>query len=620
MDASPATEADTKADGNLLSVEDLVTLFEDSEDATLQARKDAERDRDYVDNKQLTAAQRRILSKRGQPDDIFNQIKRRVNFLVGLEKQQKVDPQALPNTPLHEDDAAGCSMALRYVADAERYDVKRSAVWRNLLVEGAGGVGVSVEMGADGQPVVRIRRWAWDRIFYDPHSAEPDFSDAAYLGTVTWMDYADALGQYADVPDAKDILDSTLARTNPQDTYDDKPKFKVWADAKRRRIRIVQIWIKRNDQWFWAEFTRGGILKGGPSPYVTDKGESDCELIFQSAYVDRDNNRYGDVRELIGPQNAINKQRQKALHLLNTAQVVIRKGAGDVEKVRREAARPDATIEVTGNPNNPLNHDIQFNTRSDLASAHVALMQQDMAMFEVMGPNASMLGDKLGNAASGKAIIASQQGGVIQLSDLLDNLRDFDMRVFRAVWYRIRQFWTAAKWIRVTDDERNLKWVAVNVPREQLAALQMQNPQAAEMISGAISSVAELDVDITIDDAPDSLTPALEQFEALVNLKQYDTRGELPFRAIVAAAPNLKNKSQVLEEMDKAAEAAAQSAQVKEQIEVQHGQVTVADKAAGASLKQAQADKTRMETQLKPAEMAARALRGAPQAPAAPAY
>lgn len=400
------------ADLAKLSVEDLVRLFEDSEDATLTSRKEAERDRDYVDNKQLTAAQKAVLAKRGQPDDIFNHIKKRVNFLVGMEKTQKVDPQALPNTPMHEDDAAGASMALRYVADSEDYDAKRSAVWRNMLVEGSGGMDVRIEEGYDGQPQIKLQRVAWDRMFWDPHSAESDYSDAAYLGTVTWMDYADALIDY---PDGKEILDATLTSINPRDTFDDKPKFKVWADSKRKRVRIVQIWLKRGKEWHWAEFTRGGILKGGPSPYKTDKGESDCALVFQSAYVDRDNNRYGDVRELIGPQNAINKGRQKALHLLNTSQLVFRRGAvADIEKARAEAARPDGTVEVDGNPNNPLDHDLKFNTRADLAASHVTLLQEARAEFDVMGPNATMLGDKTGGsqAASGKAIIASQQGGM----------------------------------------------------------------------------------------------------------------------------------------------------------------------------------------------------------------
>src|SRR5690606_25854248 len=109
----------------------------------------------------------------------------------------------------------------------------------------------------------------------------------------------------------------------------------------------VCIWLKRGDDWYFAEFTKGGILKAGPSPYVNDKGESDCELLFQSAYVDRDNNRYGLVREFISLQDAINKRNSKALHQLNTSQIVFAKGAvPDIERARREAARPDGAIEI----------------------------------------------------------------------------------------------------------------------------------------------------------------------------------------------------------------------------------------------------------------------------------
>jgi hypothetical protein len=181
---------------------------------------------------------------------------------------------------------------------------------------------VAVEQDQNGYWCVRLRRISWDRMFWDPHSSEVDFSDATYLGTVQWMDYDDALSMYRDNEEAGDILDATISSVAVTDTYDDKPKFNQWADKKRKRVRVVAIWIKRDDGWFFAEFTKGGILKSGPSPYKDDQGKSDCELVFQSAYVDRENNRFGLVRELISLQDAINKRNSKALHQLNTAQII----------------------------------------------------------------------------------------------------------------------------------------------------------------------------------------------------------------------------------------------------------------------------------------------------------
>jgi hypothetical protein len=581
---------EAKESDGLLSVTDLVEMFEASEDATYSARQKSERDRDYVDNIQLTAAEITALEKRGQPPIIINRIKRSVEFLKGYELSQRVDPKVLPNTPQHEEDANGAEQALRYVAKSQRLDYKRSKVWSNLLVEGMAGYRVSVKPYKDGYNVT-VDRIPWDRMFYDPHSSEADFSDAKYIGAVRWMDFDDALAEY---PDSANALEWTLDQASISDTYDDNPKHMVWADKKRKRVRVVQIWIKQQEQWFWAEYTKGGILKSGPSPYQNDKGESDCELIFASAYVNRDNERYGLVREMIGPQDEINKRRSKALHLLNTEQTISEEGVvNDVEKARRERARPDGWTVVA--PGALADERIKFETRTDLANGHMQLLQEAKNEIDMIGGNIALQGNALQKtSASGKAIIASQQGGAMEIAPLMDELRDLDIRLFRAIWARIRQFWTAEKWVRVTDDERNVKWVGLNVDPQRAQMIAQQSPQFAGKIAGVVSNVAELDCDIDIDDAPDGLTPQLEQFQSLVELKKMDANGELPFRAILTAMPNLRNKAQVLAQMDKAQEKPPEVQQIEQHmmgLQMAGAEAQVQETQASAQLKQAQAFK-----------------------------
>jgi hypothetical protein len=583
-----------RSDG-LLDAAALCRMFEESDDATYDARQLAERDRDYYDNKQWTSEETKTLKKRGQPIVTDNIIKTKVDYLDGVEKQQRIDPKALPRTPRHEADADAATEALRYVAQEQKYDTKRSAVWRNLLVEGAGGIAVSVKESVDygGRPgiEVELRRAAWDRMFWDPHSSEPDFSDAGYLGLVLWMDYDDALAMY---PDGKEALDATMD-TTPSQTYDDKPKFSLWADKKRKRVRICQIWIKRDERWHFAEFTKGGILKAGRSPYVTDKGESDCELFFQSAYVDRDNNRYGFVRELIPLQDEVNKRRSKALHLLSVNQLHYEEGAvDDVEAARREMNRPDGTIKY--NPGALAEKRAQSVSGLEFATAQFQLLQEAKGAIDLKGPNATEMGDKTGgsNAASGRAIIASQQGGMTQLAHLTDRLHDLDVRVFRAVWARIRQYWTAEKWIRVTDDERNVRWVGVNVDPQMVQAAIAQDPAMQGRIAGVIGNVAELDCDIIIDEAPDSLTPLLEQFQALVELKKFDANGEVPFKSIVRASPNLKVKQQILKDMEDREKQQAQGAQPMQQLQFRGAAAKVAETESKAALNIARAQEIGM--------------------------
>lgn len=577
---------DTAPNTSLLDVSDLCRMFEEAEDASVIARKEAERDRDYVDGKQLSSEELAELARRGQPPVVDNRIKTKIDYLVGLEKQQRVKPKAFPRTPRHEADADAATESLRYVAESEDYEAKRSAVWRNMLVEGFGGIRVYAEPSRYAPPRdpmgtsaltqaeydIRLQRISWDRLFVDPHSSETDFSDAGYLGIVTWMDFDDALSMY---PDAKEILDATLASA-PSDTYDDKPKVSHWADGKRKRVRICQIFIRRAGRWYFAEYTKGGILKSGPSSYVNDRGESDCELLLQSAYVDRDNNRYGLVREMVTLQDEVNKRRSKSLHLLNTSQVIYETGAvADIEAFRKEAMRPDGTMEVA--PGALANRGIEFRTRDDLATAHFSLLEEAKSAIDLKGPNATEMGDKTAgySAASGRAILASQQGGMIQIGDLLDNLRHLDKRVFRAVWARVRQYWTAEKWVRVTDDERNVKWLGLNLDPFAMTQFRMRAqayPQeAAAAIAGVIGSVAELDCDIVIDEAPDGLTPQIEQFQALVELKKYDAAAEIPFRAIVRAMPNLKDKQMFLKDMDEQAARKAQAGQAQQSASAEQG-------------------------------------------------
>lgn len=572
-------EADRDEDG-LLDVGALCRMFEESEEATQDARQLAERDRDYYDNKQLTSEEIAALKKRGQPAVIINRIKRKIDYLVGLEKEQRTMPRALPRTPMHEQDAQAATDGLRFVAESEDYGTVRSGAWKNMLIEGIGVVSVSVEFSRSdlmsstalsGPNVkIRLKHFSWDRFFYDPHSAKADFSDATYLGGIVWMDYADAAAMY---PDGAEALGSTLTGHQQSETYDDTPKYLVWADRKRKRVRIVQIWIKRDEQWYFAEFTKGGILRSGPSPYYSDDGESECELIAQSAYVDRDNNRFGVVREMISPQDEINKRRAKSLHLLNTAQVIMENGAvQNVEAARKEAARPDGILVVAPGKR------FEFNTRADLATGHINLLQEAKNEIDMMGPNASMQGDT-GQTASGRAILASQQGGMIQMGDLLDNLRHMDRRVFRAIWGRIRQFWTAPMWVRITDDERNVRFAGLN---------------GAVNADGSIGrQVAQMDVDIIIDDAPDSVAPAIEQFQMLTELKKFDANNELPFRALIEAMPNLRNKDKVLAAMEQA----GQKDPMEQQIKLRGVSAEIAEKESSAAKNAASAQKTSIEAQ-----------------------
>lgn len=520
---------------------DMVRQFETAEETTRDARARSERCRDYFDDKQLTDDEEAELKKRGQPPVVFNEIKPKIKTMMGLEKQTRKDPKAFPRNPYDEDAARAATDALRFVADDSQWDDKRSKASKNLAIEGTGIVMVGVKQTRNGIDP-DIRHIPWDRHYFDPHSSEDDFNDAAYQGLVVWMDLEDAVRQY---PDAKQALTDTWMQSKSDDTYDDKPKWNLWGDYKRRRVRLCEHYYREGGKWMFCIFTKGGFVVGPmESPYQGEDGQPECPIKAISLYVDRDNNRYGEVQSMLSPQDEINKRRSKSLHIVNTRQVRVSPNVGiDPAAIRKELARPDGVfIGEQG--------DVEVLQTNDMAAGNLNLMLDAREHIHRTGANSALAG-KDSQGQSGRAIVALQQGGMTEAADFLDCVRRLSFMVYRSVWCRIQQFWKDERWVRVTDNQNNVRFVGLNRPitaLQQMAAqmgikkemlpqleqaAQAGDPQAAQItqmlqqfaadprsqqVVGIENNVTELDVDIIIDEGIDTPTAQAEQFDVVAKM------------------------------------------------------------------------------------------------------
>ena len=553
---------------------DYVRKFEESEQSTQPARKLCERDRDYYDGKQWTADEESKLKKRGQPVVTYNRIQRKVNYLKGLEAQTRKDPKAFPRTPSDDGSAQASTDALRYVCDDQNWDAKRSEAFEGIIVEGTGVIMVGAAKGRDGIDPTLVNI-PWDRFFADPYSRRVDYSDAEYMGIVTWMDLAAAKRMF---PQGAEVLETTLAGERDTITYDDRPKYNIWADFKRKRVRVLEMYCRENGVWQQAFVTRGGFLsKPQPSPYLDVDGEPECPIKAISAYVDRDNNRYGEVRAMISPQDEINHRRSKGLHLINSRQVRISRAAtvehgADASAIKRELARPDGVIFAEQG-------EVDVLQTGDLARANFELLQEAKSEIDLLGPNAALAG-KNENDASGRALLAQQQGGMVEVALLMDRLRSLSLDVYRSVWARIKQYWDGPRWVRVTDDERAPKWVGLNTPRTMLEVAQekLQNDPEAQFklamlardpMANAIvevkNNVAEMDVDIILDEGMDTPSVAAEQFDTLSKMMPAMT--SLPPEAVklLITASSLRDKDKLLEIVEKMEQGGAQGPEMEAQ-------------------------------------------------------
>ncbi len=556
----------SEADSELSFVK---SQFVDAEDTSQEYRAEAELHRAYFDGwGHWTDEERAELKKRGQPEVTDNKIHDKIVYMLGVERKGRADPKAYPrNTPSDEEGADAATDALRYVADDNLFHYVRSDAAENLFIEGVAAIQVCVDKKLPKKsrtPKVRVQNVRWDRLYFDPHSMRADFADKQYCGIVTWMDEDVALNK-PEWAGKKDIIRAAFDQSNVQsETFDDKPRWTT-KTAGRKRIQIFDHRFIKDGKWHECKFCSAGFLEEPKvSPYLDDEGEPECDIEIQALYRQGNDGRpYGLVRRDKDPQDSWNKRNSKSLHLLNTNQVVLEEGmlsAEQIAEIRTEAARPDGVIQ------HPAGGKLQVNKNLDLSQGHVNLMMIAGQQLAASGPNSALLGQS--GDVSGRAKQVDQQGGLVAIDKPFDAIKYLTLRVYRQIWNRVVQYWTAETWIRVRDEE-HVRFVGLNrkvtkgevlakalkgkkdIPDEEKEAMLAQIAQDPSSQEPAImNDVTQLDVDITIDEAPDVATLQQEQFAILAELYKTNPQA-VPFKTMVELSSlSAANKRKVIDKED----------------------------------------------------------------------
>lgn len=541
------------------------------------ARRRAETFQDYYDGIQWTDIERKTLEARGQPALVFNHVKPAVNAIIGIVERGKTDPKAWGRGPKDQESAEVATDGLRYVADVSRFNATRRDVLWDFLVWGyAAGI---QEIDGDTQEI-GLKRIKPEEFFYDPYSRNKDFADARYDGVAKWMDEADLSALY---PEQTKEIQLTFDTALGSDTYKDRPRNGwSWVDTKSRRLMVFEMYHRRGADWHKCVFVSGGILEQGPSPFIDGKtGRPRNPIIAESAYVDRDNCRYGVVRDMIGPQDAINKARSKAVHILNVSKLRVDPGLMDVDVMRWEWAKPDGIIEAREGQIEELGD-------RQLAPAHLELLRDAKDEMRRQSPTPGIVG-RSGSSQSGRAILAEQQAGMTEQAPLLAQFDDWTLRVYRGFWDCIKQFWTQPKWVRVTDDEQAPRFVGLNVPQPVVDPMTGQpqiDPTTGQPVQQVQNSPADIDVDIVIDSTPDTAVIQEEQFQRLAELVQAGM--PIPPDVLIEAS-SLPKKRLLLDKLKQAQEQASQQPNQAMQADMQKAQMQTQAKQQELEM-QAQAD------------------------------
>jgi len=497
------------------------TTYLDSKRLEIEEQQVARR---YRHGAQWTSDQIKTFNDRRQPIVTYNKIGQKIDGIVGTVERLKQDPKAFPRTPEHQAGADLATAVLRYLMDNNNWNAVTPVVTECAAVDGLAGIELDLKvvppnkqqdggmMGHNGGPPmeppqpdydVMFKPVDNDGFFYDPRSFKHDFEDARYLGMGKFVDEEQIIemlpGMEEDIKAACDANTELMSNSDRDNRW-----FATNGDFKQ--IRLVDIWYKSKGGWKWALFTGSKILMQGESPFVDEHDQPIAKYIMFSAAVDHDGDRYGFPRNLMSPQDEVNQRRSKALHELNNRRIIATKSAiadTNIEAMRREAARSDGIVLV-----NTSLDDIRFDDQAKQAAVmgQLQFMQDAKAEIETFGPNSAMIGgDASAGGSSGRAIALLQQAGLAGLGPYMFNLRGWKVRVYRALFNAAQKYWTNHRWIRITDADGEPQFVQIN---EMIS----QGEGMPPMMRNAIG---ELDVDIILDEGPDTITLMQDTYEAI---------------------------------------------------------------------------------------------------------
>ena len=172
--------------------------------------------------------------------------------------------------------------------------------------------------------------------------------------------------------------------------------------------------------------------------------------------------------------------------------------------------------------------------------------------IDSFGPNQQLI-QQFGQNVSGRAANMLQQAGLAELGPFLKNFRMWKLQRYEAAWCAAQHYWTADRMLRVTGDQQVAQFMQINGVQLDQYGL----PQLVNMLGN-------IDVEIKVDEGPDTETVMGDVFDLLMALAQNNVPVP-PAVIIEASALPISEKKKLTQMMNAArpGEAAGQQLQLQ---------------------------------------------------------
>jgi len=574
----------------------------------------------YYQGEQWDSADITALDAEGRPALTINTILPTVNTVLGEQSSRRADIRFKPRKSGDQGVADSLTKLYEQIADNNKLDwIEQQVFSDGLIMDGRGYFDVRIDFSDNMQGEVRITAKdpldiildpdakeydskTWNEVFetkwmtldeieelygkkqadklvfiaengqsfgrdsveyYETRYGDTDESDN-YIGTTTTTD-----DEYRSIK-ALRVIERQYKKLTKVDCYldpqngDMRPIPENWSDTKAKKFAKqygLQIYSKMKKKVRWTVTCDKTVLHDDWSPY------DEFTIVPFFAYFRR-GRPFGMVRNLLSPQEQLNKVASQELHIVNTTANsgwLVESGSlssMQVEDLEEHGAETGLVLEYNRGSTPPGKiPPNQIPTGLDRIG-----QKASNNIKEISGINDSMLGTDSAEV-SGIAIQAKQNRGVVMIQVPLDNLKKTRLHLADKILNLVQQFYTEERLVMITNEDDPLK------TREPL--ILNQQTSEGDIINNI--TLGEYDVIVSATPARDSFDEV--QFAEALNLRQVGVA--IPDDAIVEYS-HLSKKEELAKRIrqmtgqEPPSEEQAQIQQMQQQMAMQQLQLEIA--------------------------------------------
>lgn len=499
-DISTRTEPGKKEDKDLKQLLEWLKQSEESK-PEVTYREVSSEDYKFYSGDQDTAEVKLALEAKKRPCTVYNEIKPKIDMLIGMAAQTKHETNVLPVGAEDEAFVELMNGTLKHFQRQIKVKRKELEVFEHTTKSGRSLLYFYIDKANPFKPIIKCKRVEGRNFWLDPDGQEYDLSDHRFLFIDKWL-AKEEIEQFW--PD----FDASQAEQSGRQS--DTPSF---FDEAREKYRIVEGWYYKlteviyfvnpmtgKVEWLipgdfnkFVKALREGIDIGKEEPFIhtemitsqksfkkqyyytifsgTAKLEGDISplnwegfpAVFCGAYKAYDTNSwFGAVTGMKDPQRTLNTNRRQLIYLLQTlpkGTLMHEVGAIlNIEEYEERASDPNFHLEIAQGRFEKVRF-MQQPTISNIYSTFDATCIQSMK--DTSGAQDSLMGVQTSSREPGITVKARQETGIAVLYILFDNFRETRLNAGKLLLSLIQQYVTEETTIRI-EGEKGIQLLQIN--------------------------------------------------------------------------------------------------------------------------------------------------------------